>query len=1155
MQSQIASAKTEVSGNPWLNSAFNRHAAGIAPEDYEDQVGTEKVYPLNFLELDDCLETSYLGQNQKLVSVDAATPGLHFVDALGNCYWRARGSDIYYTKGKVSVGTPDVSPHGANFIVSKRGSGSGAETVVLDLEYRAEDEELIGAKSIFVFSHLHWSSQIGSVKTGAIGIGAENEWASYTDLAYLGTFGSYGTADGEFDQPKGIDSTPSYIFVVDNGNCRIQKFDFSTYAFVSKAGSAGSANTQLQGPTGMIHHLGKLYICDQGNNRLIVWNAADLSYSTKYGSVGSGINELNQPHSVCTDGTWLYITDQSNNRIMKRLLSSLAYVSQVGTSGSGDDQFSNPGSICTDGEFLYIADYSNKRLQKRRCNDLSFVKKLDLGFNAQAIAFIDGYIYASYIVSGTYGLTKYTTEFDWVSYNDLGATAPAAMMSRDSRLWISFPHEVKRYLRTVGGSGQYFDSFMGFYLGRYGALVEMARINSSGNLYIGKTSGSYKLDVAGSIRADGQLISSQPVGTSPLAVTSTTVVANLNADLLDGYHESSFVRLTAALGDMIYGGVGPAWAALAGNATATRKYLTQTGTGSVSAAPSWETIAIDDLSDVAVVAAATGDLLRFDGSNWVDYPDSNYEASVAAGTSAQYWRGDKSWQALNQAAIAGLTTSDSPAFVTVKCSGLTDGYIPYHVSDATGLANSPIRSTAADIGMGMAPTTGVRLSITATASCEATLGSTLLTNGGFATNDLTGWTAAAGWSAATGAAVHDHTIADTTPLVQSVTLANARHYQVTFTVARTAGTVTLTFGSLVGSYAYSAAGTYAVSFLSTGAAAFNLTFTPTSTFAGSVDGVSVQLITANTTPIAAFRDSAGSDAATLRASYALSNIGLGLSALRSNTTGNYNSAMGGYALYLNTTGNYNSAMGGYALYLNTTGTQNSAMGYAALRSNTTGNYNSAMGYAALYSNTTGNYNSAMGGYALYLNTTGTQNSAMGYAALNANTEGAGNIALGYFAGRYKAATTSDKLFIDDRDRTNESGEQTLGLIYGGLASATASQFLRINANVGIKTHTFGTSADGVLAIATGAAPSTSPADAFQMYSADQAAGNACAHFRTEGGAVVKLYQQAHQADVKANYAAGELDTEAEIIAAVNATNTRINAMLATIENLGLHATS
>jgi hypothetical protein len=61
--------------------------------------------------------------------------------------------------------------------------------------------------------------------------------------------------------------------------------------------------------------------------------------------------------------------------------------------------------------------------------------------------------------------------------------------------------------------------------------------------------------------------------------------------------------------------------------------------------------------------------------------------------------------------------------------------------------------------------------------------------------------------------------------------------------------------------------------------------------------------------------------------------------------------------------------------------------------------------------------------------------------------------------------------------------------------------------IGLGQTTFGTSATRTLAVGTGVAPTTSPADAFQMYSADITAGNAAAHFRTEGGAVIKLYQQ------------------------------------------------
>jgi len=43
-----------------------------------------------------------------------------------------------------------------------------------------------------------------------------------------------------------------------------------------------------------------------------------------------------------------------------------------------------------------------------------------------------------------------------------------------------------------------------------------------------------------------------------------------------------------------------------------------------------------------------------------------------------------------------LNTTDSPAFVTVKLSGLSDGRIPYHVNDATGLADGPLKTDVGD---------------------------------------------------------------------------------------------------------------------------------------------------------------------------------------------------------------------------------------------------------------------------------------------------------------------------------------------------------------------------------------------------------------------------------------------------------------------------
>lgn len=52
---------------------------------------------------------------------------------------------------------------------------------------------------------------------------------------------------------------------------------------------------------------------------------------------------------------------------------------------------------------------------------------------------------------------------------------------------------------------------------------------------------------------------------------------------------------SAVLGDLWYGSAANAMAALAGNITATKQFLVQTGTGAVSAAPTWGTIAAADV--------------------------------------------------------------------------------------------------------------------------------------------------------------------------------------------------------------------------------------------------------------------------------------------------------------------------------------------------------------------------------------------------------------------------------------------------------------------------------------------------------------------------------------------------------------------------------
>jgi hypothetical protein len=74
-------------------------------------------------------------------------------------------------------------------------------------------------------------------------------------------------------------------------------------------------------------------------------------------------------------------------------------------------------------------------------------------------------------------------------------------------------------------------------------------LSGSGNLGVGTATPTEKIDVNGNIKAQ-RLISTVPTGTAPLQINSTTIVTNLNSDLLDGYHASSSPTLnTIALRD------------------------------------------------------------------------------------------------------------------------------------------------------------------------------------------------------------------------------------------------------------------------------------------------------------------------------------------------------------------------------------------------------------------------------------------------------------------------------------------------------------------------------------------------------------------------------------------------------------------------------
>ena len=85
---------------------------------------------------------------------------------------------------------------------------------------------------------------------------------------------------------------------------------------------------------------GNVYVVDNGNHRIQKFTSSG-TYLTQWGSYGSGDGQFNYPYGVAVDASGnVYVADLYNHRIQV-FTSSGTYLTQWGTQGSG------PGSSST----------------------------------------------------------------------------------------------------------------------------------------------------------------------------------------------------------------------------------------------------------------------------------------------------------------------------------------------------------------------------------------------------------------------------------------------------------------------------------------------------------------------------------------------------------------------------------------------------------------------------------------------------------------------------------------------------------------------------------------------------------------------------------------------------------------------------------------
>ncbi|MBI5626416.1 MAG: hypothetical protein HY935_04350 [Nitrosomonadales bacterium] len=204
-----------------------------------------------------------------------------------------------------------------------------------------------------------------------------------------GTGGTFLNPSATFDNPSGITTDGSNLYVADsNNNNTIRQIVIATGAVTTLAGTAGitgsadgtGAAAAFSNPTSTTTDGSNLYVTDTGNHtirKIVISTGVVTTLSGTVGTPGSGDGTgtaatFNGPASITTDGINLFVADTGNHTIRQIVIATGAVTTLAGTAGtlgSADGtgtaaSFSGPSGIITDGINLFVADTGNHTIRQ-----------------------------------------------------------------------------------------------------------------------------------------------------------------------------------------------------------------------------------------------------------------------------------------------------------------------------------------------------------------------------------------------------------------------------------------------------------------------------------------------------------------------------------------------------------------------------------------------------------------------------------------------------------------------------------------------------------------------------------------------------------------------------------------------------------------------
>ena len=210
-----------------------------------------------------------------------------------------------------------------------------------------------------------------------------------TVIRTIGTRGSSGSGDGQFNNPSGVAVQGDVLYVAEYGDHRLQKLTTSG-EFLSKFGSHGSGDGQLNRPRGIcVDAGGRIFVSESKNKRVSVFEPCGaFAYHITH-------NTLSNPWGMAFDLAGnLHVVDHNNNTVS-------IFTPEGKCISQYNSQVKSPIGISIDEEgYKFIGEYynSNSSYNYSRLSILgpenNMVRTIQAFRNIYGVAMDkDGYVY------------------------------------------------------------------------------------------------------------------------------------------------------------------------------------------------------------------------------------------------------------------------------------------------------------------------------------------------------------------------------------------------------------------------------------------------------------------------------------------------------------------------------------------------------------------------------------------------------------------------------------------------------------------------------------------------------------------------------------------------------------------------------------------